>query len=42
MCTATQTLVLVGRQDRRPTPVPEPYRSVVGAFEGTDFGIPPG
>lgn len=42
MCTATQTLVLVDRENRRPTPVPELYRSVVGAFEGADFRAPPG
>jgi acyl-CoA thioesterase FadM len=40
MCTATQTLVLVDLENRRPTPVPAAYRAAVGAFEGADFGAP--
>ena len=34
ICRATQTVVLVDGEDRRPTPVPERYREVVTAFEG--------
>jgi acyl-CoA thioester hydrolase len=34
MTTATQTLVLVDRLERRPVPIPEPFRDPVRAFEG--------
>jgi acyl-CoA thioesterase FadM len=34
MCLATQTLVLLDRENRRPTPVPGAYRSALAAFEG--------
>jgi acyl-CoA thioester hydrolase len=34
LCTATETLVLVDSETRRPTAVPERYRAVIGAFEG--------
>jgi acyl-CoA thioester hydrolase len=34
---ATQTLVLVDVQGRRPTPVPEPVRSPIRDFEGADL-----
>ncbi len=37
LCTATQTLVLVASETRRPTPVPERYRATVAAFEGPEF-----
>jgi acyl-CoA thioester hydrolase len=37
MCTALQTVVLVDREGRRPTPVPDAYRSVIAAFEGHDL-----
>jgi acyl-CoA thioester hydrolase len=37
MVTAAQTVVLVDADDRRPTPVPEEFRAVVRAFEGTDL-----
>jgi acyl-CoA thioester hydrolase len=33
-CTAEQTMVLVDREQRRPTPIPDAYRSAVGSFEG--------
>ncbi len=36
MTTATQTLVLVDLDGRRPTPIPETLRAVVRAFEGED------
>ena len=35
MCTATQTLVLVDRKERRPVPVSDTFRELVGAFQGT-------
>ena len=35
MCTARQTLVLVDTATRRPTPVPDAYRSTIAAFEGS-------
>jgi len=34
MCTAVQTLVLIDVGKRRPTPIPEPYREAIEAFEG--------
>lgn len=34
---ATQTLVLVGSAERRPTPVPEPFRASIRGFEGVDL-----
>jgi acyl-CoA thioester hydrolase len=37
MVTATQTLVLVDLATRRPTPVPEAFRSPVRSFEGDDL-----
>ena len=33
MATSTQTLVLIDLADRRPVPVPEPFREQVAAFE---------
>jgi acyl-CoA thioester hydrolase len=41
LCTATQTLVLVASETRRPTPVPERYRAAVAAFEGPEFEAGP-
>ena len=40
MCTAEQTLVLIGLGDRRPTPIPDDYRDLVAAFEGADLELP--
>lgn len=40
MCTAEQTLVLVGLSERRPTPIPDTYRETVAAFEGADLELP--
>jgi acyl-CoA thioester hydrolase len=37
MVTARQTLVLIDRATRRPTPIPEGYRSPLRAFEGADL-----
>jgi acyl-CoA thioester hydrolase len=37
MVTATQTVVLVERSSRTPTPVPEALREPVRAFEGEDL-----
>ncbi len=37
MVTATQTLVLVDRETRRPTPIPEATREPIRAFEGADL-----
>jgi acyl-CoA thioester hydrolase len=37
MVTATQTIVLVDLETRRPTPVPEELRAVVREFEGIDL-----
>jgi len=34
---ATQTLVLVDRSRRRPTPIPDSFREVVRALEGADL-----
>ena len=34
MVTATQTVVLIDHDDRRPLPVPEAFRSAVAGFEG--------
>jgi len=34
---ATQTLVLVDSSTRRPTPISEPYRAPLRAFEGADL-----
>jgi acyl-CoA thioester hydrolase len=36
LVTATQTLVLVDLDERRPVPIPEPYRDRVRAFEGEE------
>ena len=36
LVTATQTLVLVDLDERRPVPIPEPYRERVRAFEGEE------
>jgi acyl-CoA thioesterase FadM len=36
MCTAEQTLVLIELAERRPTPIPERFRTVVAALEGAD------
>ncbi len=38
MVTATQTVVLVDRQERRPAPIPDELRSHVRSFEGSDLG----
>jgi acyl-CoA thioester hydrolase len=37
MVTATQTLVLVDLETRRPTPIPEAAREPIRAFEGADL-----
>ncbi len=37
MCTAEQTLVLVDRVARRPTPIPDAFRLPVERFEGSDL-----
>ena len=37
LVTASQTLVLVDRETRRPTPVPEGAREPIRAFEGADL-----
>ena len=37
MVTATQTLVLVDRETRRPVPIPEGARAPIRAFEGNDL-----
>ncbi|HYZ76939.1 MAG TPA: thioesterase family protein [Gaiellaceae bacterium] len=37
LVTATQTLVLVDLDERRPVPIPEPYRERVRAFEGEEL-----
>jgi acyl-CoA thioester hydrolase len=37
MVTATQTLVLVDLETRRPAPIPEPVRVPIRAFEGGDL-----
>jgi acyl-CoA thioester hydrolase len=37
MVTATQTLVLVERETRRPTAIPDRARAPIRAFEGTDL-----
>ena len=37
MTTATQTVVLVDREQRRPQRVPDEFRSTVRAFEGDDL-----
>jgi len=37
MVTATQTLVLVDIETRRPTPIPEAAREPIRAFEGADL-----
>lgn len=36
MCTAVQTLVLIEVAERRPTPIPTPYRTAIEAFEGRE------
>ncbi len=35
--TATQTLVLVDLDERRPSPVPDGWREKIRAFEGDDL-----
>ena len=40
MCTAVQTLVMIGLGDRRPTPIVDEYRDLVAAFEGADLELP--
>ena len=35
--TATQTVVLIDRDDRRPLPVPDAFRSELGGFEGAEL-----
>jgi acyl-CoA thioester hydrolase len=37
MVTATQTLVLVDLEHRNPSPIPDGYRELIRAFEGTDL-----
>jgi acyl-CoA thioester hydrolase len=37
MVTATQTLVLVDLEERKPSPIPEEYRELVRTFEGADL-----
>ena len=37
MVTATQTLVLIDVETRRPQPIPDEVRAVVRAFEGADL-----
>jgi acyl-CoA thioester hydrolase len=37
LVTATQTVVLIDREHRRPVPVPNDLRAGVGAFEGADL-----
>ncbi len=37
LATATQTLVLVDRSERRPAEIPAEYRDVIRAFEGADL-----
>jgi acyl-CoA thioester hydrolase len=37
MVTATQTLVLIDLETRRPTPIPDAVRDPVRAFEGVDL-----
>ena len=37
MVTSTQTLVLVDRATRRPTPIPDMLREPIRAFEGSDL-----
>ena len=36
LVTASQTLVLVDLDERRPVPIPEPYRERIRAFEGEE------
>ena len=37
MVTATQTLVLIDLETRRPTPIPDAVREPLRAFEGADL-----
>ena len=37
MVTATQTLVLVDLEQRRPAEIPDEYRSLIRSFEGEDL-----
>ena len=37
MVTATQTLVLVDLEERRPAEIPDEYRSLIRSFEGEDL-----
>jgi acyl-CoA thioester hydrolase len=39
MCIAEQVMVLVDVTERRPTPIPEGFRSRVAAFEGADLEL---
>jgi acyl-CoA thioester hydrolase len=39
MCTARQVMVLVDLVERRPTPIPDDFRSAVAAFEGADLEL---
>jgi acyl-CoA thioester hydrolase len=38
MVTGQQTLVLIDREGRRPTPVPDELRAAIRSFEGNDLG----
>jgi acyl-CoA thioesterase FadM len=37
MVTATQTVVLISRETRRPVPIPDAAREPIRAFEGADL-----
>ena len=37
MVTASQTMVLVDLEERRPTEIPDDYRERMRAFEGADL-----
>jgi acyl-CoA thioester hydrolase len=39
MVTATQTLVLVDLDKRRPVPIPDSYREAIRAFEGDELDV---
>jgi acyl-CoA thioester hydrolase len=41
MCTVRMTLVLIDATDRRPTPIPDAYRSAIAAFEGAALEMAP-
>jgi acyl-CoA thioesterase FadM len=38
MVTASQTLVLVDLEERKPCPIPDWFRERVSGFEGDDLG----